>query len=173
MTANTVDPAAVAARFRSELRSQIAALPEPLVLAGILATDQGPSKTYAEYTRKGCEDVGIRFDLRHVPRLEAERTILEVNADPKVHGAFVYYPIFGTEQDVYLRDLLSPEKDVEGLNSFWTRCLYENRRFLDAAQTRKAILPCTPLAVLKLLEAAGAFGGDGQRPLEGDRKSVV
>ena len=119
--------------------------------------DHGPSATYAEYTRRGCDDVGVRFELRHVKRLEVEDRNPSANLDPKVNGILVYYPVFGTEQDGYLRDLVEPGKDVEGLHSFWARCLYANRRFLDAAQTKKAILPCTPLAILKLVDESGAM----------------
>ncbi len=53
------------------------------------------------------------------------------------------------------------------MHSFWSRCLYENRRFLDAAKTKKAILPCTPLAILKLLETSGTFDRSAARPLDG------
>jgi methylenetetrahydrofolate dehydrogenase (NADP+)/methenyltetrahydrofolate cyclohydrolase len=49
--------------------------------------------------------------------------------------------------------------------------LYENRRFVDGAKTRKAILPCTPLAIVKLIEAAGFFHASG-RPLEGRTVTV-
>jgi methylenetetrahydrofolate dehydrogenase (NADP+)/methenyltetrahydrofolate cyclohydrolase len=98
--------------------------------------------------------------------LDAEAAVRSANADPGVHGIMIYYPIFGTEQDAYVRDTVDPSKDIEGLHTFWARCLYENRRFLDAGRTQKAILPCTPLAILKLVEAAGLFGGH-ERPLEG------
>jgi methylenetetrahydrofolate dehydrogenase (NADP+)/methenyltetrahydrofolate cyclohydrolase len=171
-TPHLIDPALVARSFREEIRAEIGALPAPLVLVGILVTEQGPSATYAEYTRRGCDDVGVRFDLRHVKRLDAEAAILEANADPRVHGILVYYPVFGTEQDVYVRDLVDPGKDIEGLHSFWARCLYANRRFLDDAKEKKAILPCTPLAVLKLLDAAGASKIGAPRPLEGVRAVV-
>lgn len=165
-TARVLDPAAVAETFRREIRAELASLSEPLFLVGVLAADHGPSFTYAEYTRKACEDVGVRFEIRHATRLTAEEAIRAANADPSVHGIMVYYPIFGTEQDAYLRDTVDPSKDIEGLHTFWARCLYGNLRFLDAAKTKKAILPCTPLAVLKLVEAAGFFGA-GERPLEG------
>ncbi|HTJ82691.1 MAG TPA: bifunctional methylenetetrahydrofolate dehydrogenase/methenyltetrahydrofolate cyclohydrolase [Polyangiaceae bacterium] len=174
-----LDPAEIAASFRSEIRSEIAALPEPIVLRGFLGTagdsgtkERGPSHTYAEYTRKGCDDVGVRFDLVEVPRLEIEHAIEAANADAGVHGILVYYPVFGTEQDAYLRELVLAEKDIEGLHRFWARCLYENRRYLDAARTKKAILPCTPLAVLKLLDAAGAAVQGQARPLAGKRAVV-
>lgn len=170
--ARLLDPAEVAARFRAEIREQVAALGEPLTLVGFLSADHGPSATYAEYTRKGCEDVGVRFDLRHVRRLDAENAVLAANVDPRVHGILVYYPIFGTQQDGYLRDLVDAAKDVEGLHSFWARCLYSNRRFLDDAKTKKAILPCTPLAILKLLDAAGASKIGDVRPLAGKRACV-
>jgi methylenetetrahydrofolate dehydrogenase (NADP+)/methenyltetrahydrofolate cyclohydrolase len=167
-----VDPAEVAATFRDELRREIRALPEPLLFVGFLAADHGPSATYAEYTRRGCDDVGVRFELRPVKKLDAEGAILDANADPRVHGVFIYYPVFGTEHDVYLRDLVDPGKDVEGLHSFWARCLYTNKRFIDDAKTKKAILPCTPLAILKLLDVAGASRVGQSRPLAGVRAVV-
>ena len=161
-----IDPSAVAARFRDELRAELAAEREPLRLRGILAGEHGPSHTYATYAQRACMELGIHFELHKYPRLEAEAAIRAANADPTVHGIMVYYPIFGTEHDSYLRDLVDPGKDIEGLHSTWARHLYENRRFVDAARTKKAILPCTPLAILKLVEAAGFFREPG-RPLEG------
>lgn len=167
-----LDPAAIAADFRADLRTQIAALGEPLTLVGFLCAENGPSATYADYTRKGCEDVGVRFDLRHVRRLDVENAVFAANVDPRVHGILIYYPVFGTQQDAYLRDLVDAAKDIEGLHSFWARCLYTNRRFLDDAKTKKAILPCTPLAILKLLDAAGASNVGAARPLAGKRACV-
>jgi methylenetetrahydrofolate dehydrogenase (NADP+)/methenyltetrahydrofolate cyclohydrolase len=165
MTA-VIDPAQVAQAFRDEIRSEVAAQPERLALVGILGADYAPSKTYAAYAERACNDLGVGFELRQRSRLDVEAAIAEANADPHVHGIMVYYPIFGTEQDGYLRDSVDPAKDVEGLHSIWARRLYENRRFIDAARTKKAILPCTPLAILKLVQAAGWFAPQG-RPLEG------
>jgi methylenetetrahydrofolate dehydrogenase (NADP+) / methenyltetrahydrofolate cyclohydrolase len=169
MPARVVDPAEVAASFRAQVRAELQALPEPLTLLGLLAEGHAPSETYAAYTRKGCEDVGMRFALRTVQPANAERAVREAGADPSVHGVLVYYPIGGG--DHWLRELVDPRKDIEGLHSYWARCLYENRRFVDEQQTKQAILPSTPLAVHKLLEAAGAFG-NGARPLDGV-KAVV
>lgn len=166
-----LDPADVAARFREEIRAQLDQAGGPLRLVGVLAADHGPSKTYASYAERACADLGVGFELRHVERLLAEHAIRQANADPGVHGVIVYYPVFGSGHDVYLRELVDPAKDVEGMHSTWARALYENRRFIDAAGTKKAILPCTPLAVLKLVEAAGAFGPEGP-PLAGRTVTV-
>jgi methylenetetrahydrofolate dehydrogenase (NAD+) len=64
----------------------------------------------------------------------------------------VYYPIFGNRQDQYLQQIVSADKDVEGLSHQYIFNMYQNIRFLDPAGTKKSILPCTPLAVIKILE---------------------
>jgi 5,10-methylene-tetrahydrofolate dehydrogenase/methenyl tetrahydrofolate cyclohydrolase len=172
MTATIIDPSAVAAQYRNALRQQIAALPTPLHLLGLITGSHGPAHTYAEYTRKACEELGVSFVLKNVARLDAEASVAAANADPNVHGVLIYYPIFGTQADEYLRDSVDPGKDIEGLHSFWSRCLYENRRYIGADQARKAILPCTPLAILKLIEQSGAFDASAPRPLEGKRVCI-
>jgi methylenetetrahydrofolate dehydrogenase (NADP+)/methenyltetrahydrofolate cyclohydrolase len=161
-----LDPAEIAETFRDQIRTEVSALAEPLLLAGVIAADHGPSVTYAEYTARACADVGVHFELRRASRLDIEATVRAANADPRVHGIMIYYPIFGTGQDGYLRETIDAGKDVEGLRRSWAQFLYENRRFMDAEQTKKAILPCTPLAIMKLVEAAG-FLAESARPLEG------
>src|SRR3954468_9820066 len=86
MTARRIDASAVAREFRDQLRQQVAQLAEPLTLVGFLASEAAPSRTYADYTRIGCEDLGIRFGLRQVARLEVEDAIQRANDDPAVHG---------------------------------------------------------------------------------------
>ncbi|MET0386158.1 MAG: tetrahydrofolate dehydrogenase/cyclohydrolase catalytic domain-containing protein, partial [Polyangiales bacterium] len=93
----TIDPAEVAARYREEIRAQLQAASTPLRLVGLLASDHGPSHTYATYAERACKELGIAFELRQRPRLQAEAAIREVNADPQVHGIMIYYPIFGGE----------------------------------------------------------------------------
>ena len=170
--AKEIDPGEVARKFRAELRAQIAELSQTLTLVGFLATDSAPSRTYAEYTRAGCVDVGIRFDLREVDRLGLEDAIEQANRDPAVHGIMAYYPIFGVERDRYLKDLVDPRKDIEGLTTHWAHKLYRNERFADAEKTKRAILPCTPLAVLKLLAAADCAPA-GKKVVVFNRSEVV
>lgn len=158
MTARIIDPSAVAKSFRQAVRERIRTLPQPLKLVGFLSTDYPPSLTYANYTKIGCDDAGIEFEIRHENKHHIEAAIEAANADPKVHGMIVYYPIFTVERDRYIKDVVDHRKDIEGLNSQWVRKLYHDERFIDAAAHKKAILPCTPLAIVKLLEAAGAMG---------------
>ena len=67
-------------------------------------------------------------------------------------GIIIYYPIFGNRQDQYIQQLVDVEKDVEGLSHRYIFNMYQNIRFLDDKQQQKSILPCTPLAIIKILE---------------------
>ena len=64
----------------------------------------------------------------------------------------IYYPVFNDERDNQLRNSIIPEKDVEGLCETYSYNLYNNIRYTDKYKKHKCILPCTPLAVLKIME---------------------
>ncbi len=171
----TIDPSELAKDFRLDIRNRLSQLDRRLKLVGFLSTSETPSRTYASYTKAGCDDVGIDFELIEVPKLELEAAIDQANSDPDVHGIIVYYPIFNTDHDRYIKDLVDHRKDIEGLHTYWAKKLYHNERFVDEAKTKKALLPCTPLAVVKLLAKARATLGcevDTMRPLAGAKVSI-
>jgi methylenetetrahydrofolate dehydrogenase (NAD+) len=94
-----------------------------------------------------------------------------------VHGILVYYPCFGAfpsfyggTMDDFLRDSISIKKDVEGLCQFYRGNLYRNIRYVDDEQTQKCVLPCTPLAIVKILEHLGVY--DKSQP-DGDHLKGV
>lgn len=95
---------------------------------------------------------GFAFELREIDRELLEDAIIDANNDDAVDGIIVYYPIFGSRQDQYLQQIVSIDKDVEGLSHRYIFNMYQNIRFLDEESTKKSILPCTPLAVIKILE---------------------
>jgi len=136
--------------YDDEIRRKVKVLPALPRIKGFLATDDPPAHTYARYMRKAFQKYGIAFDLCRLPAEELPAAIAAANEDEAVHGIFVFYPIFGGERDRELRNSVVPEKDIEGLSLFWLNKLYENERFIG--RQRKALLPCTPLAVVKILE---------------------
>ncbi|KAJ9088127.1 Methylenetetrahydrofolate dehydrogenase [NAD(+)] [Entomophthora muscae] len=70
----------------------------------------------------------------------------------------IYYPVFGDRQDQYLQSCVSEKKDVEGLCHKYIYNMYHNVRFLDdPVAEKKCIIPCTPLAVVKVLEYVGVY----------------
>jgi hypothetical protein len=159
-----VDPQALAAPFVAAVRAEVAGLP-PIRLVGLLATSDRGSQVYCDYTARGCEAVGIRFEQRWLDPEQVSATIFEANADPTVHGVMVYYPIFHGARDRSLQNEVAPEKDVEGLHASWSGRLYHDIRTIDPDGKKKAILPCTPLGIVKALEALeGLRRGQGPAP---------
>lgn len=175
--AKRIDADLIADPFKQGIQSAVSALTEQgqaiPKLVGFLANTDPAAKKYAVWTEKAFKRDGLDFELRLVDELALEDALEAANEDPGVHGIMIYYPVFGQRpcfhggsQDDYLRDLVSPYKDIEGLCHFYRRSLYRNRRFVDSAGTQKCILPCTPLAIVKVLEHLEAY--DTARPV-GDR----
>ncbi|NTU57301.1 MAG: bifunctional methylenetetrahydrofolate dehydrogenase/methenyltetrahydrofolate cyclohydrolase [Chlorobiaceae bacterium] len=154
---NTIDPANTAAYFRDVVKKEILEDGLEINIAGILASSDPASITYCNYARSGCEDVGINFKLFNADPDSVVSILSDVNSDKNIHGIFIYYPIWGDLRDGDIRDMVSPQKDVEGLTSYWISKLYANERFDGEERQFKAILPCTPLAIIKLLEETEAY----------------
>ena len=137
MTAHVLDPSPIAAEYRAQVRIDVEGLTakkgrKPRIL-GLLGQAEGPAATYARYARRGSESVGIDLDVQLVAPDEVEAAIARANVDPEVDGIFLYYPLTDRAGDRWLRELVDPRKDVEGMHSFWSRLLYENTRFVDPA----------------------------------------
>lgn len=181
----------VAETFRDEVKNSLKSFSRPPKLVGILSTSSAPSRSYAQFTKKQCDELGVEFVLKTTgaaisPDLGegegVEEAIIEANEDDSVDGIMVYYPIFGVQQDHYLQQVVSPIKDVEGLNVKFHYNLYHNIRFIEPASLLsaiyqqsassagaphvsdepppghvKSILPCTPLAIVKCLEHLGVY----------------
>lgn len=122
-------------------------------LVGFLANNDPAAESYATWTQKTCEEMGFEYSLRRIPNKDfLEEKIIEANNDDEVDGIMIYFPVFGDAQDQYLKEVIKMEKDVEGLNHNYYQNMYHNIRYLDQEKTSKSILPCTPLAIIKILE---------------------
>ena len=163
-----MNPAAVANRFSEAARVDINHLgvSGKIRVRGMIANHDRPSLEYAEATQRKFAQIGIHYELLQVERLALETAIIEANDDPEIHGIFIYFPVFHSEQDSYLRNLVDYRKDIEAGSIYWTRKLYNNDRLVDGDPSRKALLPCTPLAIVKLLVEIGVYAKDNQ-PLTG------
>jgi methylenetetrahydrofolate dehydrogenase (NAD+) len=106
---------------------------------------------HASHLNRLTSSSGFDFELREVTKDGVEDAILAANQEEKADGIIVYYPIFRNRQDSYLQQLVNVDKDVEGLSHQYVFNMYQNIRVLDNTQ-RKSLLPCTPLAIIKILE---------------------
>lgn len=154
----TILASTIAKIYTEEITTQVAQLGFKPKVVGFLANDDPAASMYAEWTSKTCTDLGFEYELVKVDKNELETSLIKANKNPEIHGIMIYFPVFGDQQDQYLQQLISPEKDVEGLNYLYYKNLYHNVRFLDPPHnTKKSILPCTSLAIVKILEYLGVY----------------
>jgi len=89
----------IATSFRDEVKATLDSRPVKPKLVGILSTTSAPSKNYAEFTRRQCEELGVEFVLKQTgAAIEGsglgegdgvEEAIIEANADDSIHGILV------------------------------------------------------------------------------------
>lgn len=185
MTGRKIDVSKISLPFRKKIQDYIGKEMNGLGprLVGFLANEDPSAKKYAEWTAKACKQDGIQYELRQVAQDQLESALKEANEDQNVHGIMIYYPCFGSfpsfyggTMDEFLRDSISVQKDVEGLCHYYRGNLYRNHRFVDAdTRLKKCVLPCTPLAIAKILEDLGVYDFDlpvGQR-LENQTITII
>ncbi len=138
--------------IKDELKNEVSELKnkgiEP-TLAVILVGDDAPSHTYVNNKAKACEYCGIKS---LVYKLEAKTTQSELlalintlNFDDSVNGILVQLPLPEHINKAAILQSISPRKDVDGFHPFNVGLL--------ATGYEDALLPCTPLGVVKLLRA--------------------
>lgn len=148
----------IAKPYIEEIQQGVSKLGFKPKVVGLLANDDPAALMYANWTGKTCEQHGFDYELRKCDKQDLEAELVKANEDDNVNGIMVYFPVFGDNQDQYLQQLILPYKDVEGLNLLYYRNLYHNVRFLDPPHNeQKLILPCTPLAMVKILEYLGIY----------------
>lgn len=169
-----VNPSNISTRYVEESKAAVRALGENIHIVGFIASDDKPSVAYANATRRTFEKAGFNYELRRVQRLALEDEIHRANDDPQVHGIFIYFPIFNNQEDNYLRNLVHYTKDIEAGSSYWTRKMSANdRRAVQGSDDRKALVPCTPLAIVKIIDDIGEYHLEGRKVAIFNRSEVI
>ncbi|KAF8921295.1 formate--tetrahydrofolate ligase-domain-containing protein [Mucidula mucida] len=143
---------AVAARIKTIQQSSPRFQPQ---LAIIQAGERPDSVTYVRMKAKAAEEVGITF--KHIA-LPAAATVDEIidrvkhlNDDDSVSGILVQLPLgdhVDAEGERLVTEAVSPEKDVDGFHAY-------NIGHLSSRASVPLFAPCTPSAVIRLLESTG------------------
>ena len=125
-----------------------------------LAYERGLTKRFAS---AGAEvrKVVLPADVTE-ETLEAQ--ITELNADASVHGILLFLPLPKHLNESRVRELVSPEKDVD--------CMGEANAFAVYDGRKKGFAPCTPQAVIELLDYYG-YDLTGKRVTVVGRSRVV
>ena len=170
MTASVLDGKAIARDVFAELRCRVSALAAERVqpgLATVLVGDNPASRVYVRNKMRACAEVGMRGELHELPADAPEDRILELvnelNGSSRIHGIIVQLPLPRGIDAQRVVQSVALEKDVDGFN--WSN--------LGALVDGQAVLaPCTPLAVMRILEHAG-IDPDGRHAVVVGRSSVV
>jgi|GEM_PF-614 len=152
--AELIDGKAVAKRIKEELKKEINQLKEKYnsspVLLAIQAGENPASAVYLRSQQKGCEEMGIDFQLEQLPKETTEEELIkfikEKNEDERISGIILQMPLPPQINAEKVQAKIDPAKDVEGVNP-------ENMGMLVYGKPKLA--PCTALSVMELIKSTG------------------
>ena len=155
--AQILDGAGTAATIKAELAQRVKNLRARGVVPGlgtILVGEDPGSVSYVAGKHRDCAEVGIesiRVDLPETAsQAEIEAAIDQLNADPACTGYIVQLPLpKGIDQNAIL-ERIDPAKDADGLHP-----MNLGRLVLRGSGPIDTPLPCTPRAVIELMERHG------------------
>ena len=146
----------LAARLKAEMAEQVATFPGkygrvPHLVVILVGNDPG-SQTYVRNKEKACEVVGFKHTTYRLPEETSEIAVLDriaqLNADDTVDGILVQLPLPKHISETKVIEAISKAKDVDGFHPLNTAALWQKR------PNNSCVVPCTPMGIIKLLEAA-------------------
>ena len=154
MTAHKLDGRATAAAIKDELRERVSALREQGIIPGIATVLVGAdpaSQLYVGMKHRQSEAIGMNSIQIELPadasQEDVERVIDELNADATCHGYIVQLPLPKHLDTDAILEGIDPAKDADGLHP-----TNLGRLVLNVNGPIDTPLPCTPRAVIELLQ---------------------
>lgn len=139
----------VAAQIREELAQEVAALKEKGYtpkMAVILVGDDPASVVYARSKEKAAGNVGIQYELFHLPGSTTEEEVLSLidrlNKDETINGIMVELPLPKHMSKEKVLESILPVKDIDGVHPL-------NRGQILAGGP--GLFPATPQACVEIL----------------------
>jgi len=140
----------IAEKIKEEIRQAVQALQNKPVLASIQVGENAGAASYVKSQQKVAESLGIEYRLQKLSQDTAEATLVDfiqkLNSDKSVHGIIIQMPLPAGIDYKKISQFIHPEKDVEGMHP-------GNIGKIIFGQAK--ILPCTPAAVMELLNSTG------------------
>ena len=151
MAVTWIDGREVAKKWKENAAQRAQVLKEKGItphLAVVVAGENPASQVYVRNKENACNRAGIRSTVLRLPesctQKELEDAVLALNADEQVHGILVQLPLPKGLDEARVLALINPQKDVDGFHAMNAGKLMNGR---------PGFVPCTPLGVMKLLEA--------------------
>lgn len=161
MSAITINGREVAKNWKDEITKRVSELTVQPHLAVVLVGNNPASQVYVRNKEKACAQSGIRSTVIRLKedctQVELENVVRSLNTDDSVHGILIQLPLPTHINEADILTLINPEKDVDGFHAM------NSGRLMNG---QKGFVPCTPLGIMKLLEAY-------EIPLEGKHAVIV
>jgi len=140
----------IAEKIKEEIRQQIQSLKDNPVLVSIMVGENAGAETYVKSQKKTAESLGIEYQFHKLSQDTTESSLIEFiqkqNADKTINGIIVQMPLPAQIDYKKISQYINPEKDIEGMHPANVgKVLFGKAK----------ILPCTPAAVMELLNACG------------------
>lgn len=155
--AKVLDGAACARQIKDELRAKVEVLRARGVIPGlgtILVGEDPGSVAYVAGKHRDCAEVGIESIRVDLPAHATEDQILEavagLNTDPACTGFIVQLPLPRGVDTNRVLEAVDPDKDADGLHP-----TNLGRLVLRGSEPIQSPLPCTPRAVIELIQRNG------------------
>ena len=146
MSAQILDGKALALKIKSEIAAKVKKLSRPPGLGTILVGTDPGSLSYVAGKHRDCAEVGIASIRIDLPGTASESEILaavaQLNNDANCTGFIVQLPLPAGVDAQKVLAAVDPKKDADGLHPNNL-----GKLVLDS----KTIVPCTPKAILRLL----------------------
>lgn len=151
MTAQILDGTALARKHRESIRARVKAVREAggVVRLDAVLVDSGDNgaRVYAENQGKTCRELGIDYRLHELPSTstfdDIAGCVRSLNSAEDVCAIMLHMPLPADVEAYRVQCLISPDKDVEGVNP---------ANIGNVVYGRSSLAPCTGLAVVKMLE---------------------
>ncbi len=152
MNAKVVDGKKISNKIKEKVASDVEKHYEKTGISPSVTTikigKNSSSDLYLRLRDKACEKAGIssfhEFFSKDTTESEVLDTVYSLNEDPEVHGVMVQLPFpVDNISSKKIINAIDPKKDVEGLHPF---------NMGKTLQGEENLIPCTPLAVIKILE---------------------
>lgn len=141
---------ALAEKFNEEIDNLSAAGIVPR-LAVVRVGDRQDDVAYEKGIQKRFSDVKALVDIivlpEEVSQEKLEETVAALNHNPDVHGILIFRPLPAHLSEERLKSLIAQEKDVDCMGIVNTSYVF--------AGNKNGFPPCTPQAVIEMLEYYG------------------
>jgi len=171
LKASIIDGKGIAVGVRAEARKEA----DELYSAGgirpglavVLVGEDPASRVYVRSKTRACDDVGLKSFQYTLPANTTEDALLalidELNERDDIHGILVQLPLpTGLDEDAII-ERINPKKDVDGFHP------YNMGRLIAGSP---ALVPCTPLGIIKLIESTGT-NIEGKNAVVVGRSNIV